>query len=325
MHLDPRRVLEQAGALAPPERCAGLVVGAGFEGRRALLSRLSAGRRLFGNDARVVRMVKDPAKLFPTFDRLGIPHPETRRTRPTATAGWLVKRAGGAGGTHVGPAGLEAPQRGTYFQRHESGVPCSVLFLADGRRAFVVGFNRQWTRAVGEQRPFVYAGAISAPDLPDAVDREVRSCLDRLVAETGLVGLVGLDFLWQGDRWLALEVNPRPTATLDLHDADYPRGLFDAHLEACVGHLPDTAESGRIRRTVRAQVIMTAGAAMELPEGFEFPPWCRDIPRPGHRFAATDPVCTVMAEGPDPDTTVGLLDSRRHSLELQLARVMAGS
>ena len=325
MHLDRTAVLSRADTLAPAARCAGLVVGAGFEGRGALLSRLATGRRLMGNPAPVVAAVKEPRLFFPLLDRLGIRHPEVRYTPPAEPAGWLVKRAGGAGGTHVGFAAQGGKGRDIYFQRLETGRVCSVLFLCDGHRAWVVGFNQQWTRRVGTGRPFVYAGAVGWLALPEAVEQDLRIRLDALVAATGLVGLAGLDFLWRDDGWLALEVNPRPTATIDLYDADFPRGLFHAHLQACAGHLP-LEEVGRSAvRRVRAHAIVPADRPWRLPDGFTFPAWCRDLPPPGHRFEVGEPVCSIHCEAPDSAAAVALLRSRERELEQLMAEVPAGA
>ena len=318
MHLDRAAVLRRANVLAPAAHCAGLIVGSGFERGGTFLAKLAAGRTLMGNQPGVIATVKDPRRLFPLLDRLEIPHPEVRLTPPANPAGWLAKRAGGAGGTHVGEAGEGGKGRGLYFQRFETGRVCSVLFLCDGTRASVVGFNEQWTRQVGATRPFVYAGAVGRLELPEAVEQDVRVRLDGLVSATGLIGLAGLDFLWRGEEWLALEVNPRPTATLDLYDADYPRGLFHAHLQACAGRLP-TEEVPR--STVRAQVIVPADEPWRLPEGFAFPAWCRDLPQDGHRFQAGEPVCTVQAEAADHDTAVSLLRSRRMELQRMMSEV----
>ena len=52
-----------------------------------------------------------------------------------------------------------------------------------------------------------------------------------------------LDFIMRRGRWLALELNPRPTATFELNDPDYPGGLFSWHLRACRGSLTGGREA----------------------------------------------------------------------------------
>lgn len=312
---DRRALLRLAAELTPPRASAGLVYGAGFEGAPELLARLAAGRVLLGNPPEVVAHVRDPARIFPLFDRLEIPHPEVRSTPPEDPAGWLVKRAGGAGGAHIRPATSRWISRDCYFQRRTPGVPHSVLFLADGRRACIVGVNRQWTADARPDRPFLYGGAVGGVPLPPPLAAALPAHLDRLIAATGLVGLNGLDFLVEGERWSALEVNPRPTATLDLYDEDAPGGLFALHLEACRGVLPAASPRGVLHR---AHAIVHASMPFEVSTEFSFPAGCRDLPVPGSRFAVGDPLCSLHAEGTSIAGALMQLAERRRALEAVL-------
>jgi len=310
LHFDRRALFAAARTLAPAALSAGLVYGSGFEGRGAWLGRLAQGRRLAGNHPDVIAELRDPRRFFPLLQRLGIEHPESRVTRPADLEGWLVKRPGSAGGVAVrwaASAGRSLP--GDYYQRWTPGRLRSALFLADGRRALLVGCNRPWTDP-RPGLPFLYGGAVGRIGLPPAVERDLRHRLDALVAATGLRGLNGLDFLLRGDRWFALELNPRPPATLELYDADWPRGLFDAHLHACRGELPGAAPAG----PVRAHAIVRAPRRWVAPAGLGLPPWCADLPRPGLRFGSGDPVCTIRAAGPTPPAALRLLRRRRARL-----------
>lgn len=301
-----RALLQAAGALGR-RASAGLVYGSGFEGRTGLLAKLAGGRTLYGNPPDVVAAIRDPAVLFPLLGRLGIAHPEVRLTAPADLAGWLVKQPGGAGGAHVRNA--EGPHRsaGGYFQRLEPGRTLSVLFLSDGRRAMALGVNRQWTAPARPDLPFLYGGAVGGIRLPRRVDRELGAGLDALVTATGLVGLNGLDFILRGDRWLALELNPRPTATMELYDPDYRRGLFGWHLHACRGELPTAPAAPR---ATRAHAVLYAPAACRPGADVKFPSWCRDVPMPGTSFEAGDPVCTVHAAAADEARVIALLRRR---------------
>ena len=305
LRFDRASLLAAAQELAPPG--SSLVYGSGFEGRVSLLERLARGRALLGNRPSVVTAVRDPRAFFGLLDRLHIPYPRVRLTRPANPRGWLAKRPGGAGGTGVRFAGSSRTGRTVYFQRFAAGRTLSALFLADGCRARVLGFNEQWT-AARSGLPFVYGGAVGGVTPPPAVASAVAAGLDALVAATGLVGLNGLDFiLGDGDEWLALELNPRPTATMELYDPDYPEGLLDRHLRACAGGLPPAAPA----KAARAHAIVHAPGAAVVTHELEFPEWCRDLPRPGTRFSSGDPVCTVHASAPDAAAAVTLVRRRQ--------------
>jgi predicted ATP-grasp superfamily ATP-dependent carboligase len=212
----------------------------------------------------------------------------------------------------------EAAAQDGYFQRRTAGRSLSVLFLADGRRAEVVGFSRQLRRRVGDRR-YTYAGAVGPIDLPAPVSRSLLDALQALVANTGLVGCNSVDFLLTGSRPLVLEINPRPSATMDLYDDDLPKGLFEAHLQACRGCLPGTSFRRRTR-LVRGHAIVYAGARLQIAPDATFPDWCSDTPRPGATVAIDSPVCTVHASGSDVSAVMRLLGRRRRQTELRLTR-----
>ena len=315
IRFDQRALLAAARELASPERCMGVVYGSGFEGRPELLSRVSAGRRLFGNSPAVIASVRDPSRFFPLLDRLGMRYPEVSQTVPSDLAGWLVKHSGGAGGAQVRYADRRALGKGAYYQRWHPGRTLSALFLADGTRALLLGINEQWHSSTRQDRPFLYGGAAGQIRLPQPVESNLKSGLDALVTATGLVGLNGLDFLLHGDAWSVLEVNPRPTATMELYDPDYPDGLFQWHLRACAGELP---ERPALSRVSRAHAIVHSAAAWGVSGSYTFPSWCRDLPQPGTRLAIGDPVCTVHAEAADPHQAIALVRQRKETVESAL-------
>lgn len=267
-----------------------------------------------------MRAVRQPDSFFPLLDQLRIDHPEVRYAAPIDSAGWLIKEPGAAGGTGVRPAGRGRARSTAYFQRHMPGMTCSVLFLANGRRASIVGFNRQWTSGANPALPFLYGGAVGRIQVPAPVEVEIRDRLDALVEVTGLVGLNGVDFLLEGERWSVLEVNPRPTATMELYDADYERGLLEAHLHACSGVLPGSMPPGR---SARASAILHATGDWHVDARFEFPDWCRDLPHPGTHFAPGHPVCTVHAEAATPEAAVSLVRERQRWAEQAFSEAAA--
>jgi predicted ATP-grasp superfamily ATP-dependent carboligase len=110
----------------------GFVYGAGFEDRAGLLELVAQRWTLFGNPPEVVRSVKDPARLAELCATLNIPHPKVSARMPRDGRHWLVKSAGGSGGSHVAPArALRAEGEKIYFQRIASGEPVSILFAGD--------------------------------------------------------------------------------------------------------------------------------------------------------------------------------------------------
>lgn len=297
-----------------------LVTGSGFEGQPALLDALATGRKLLGNSAAAVAVCKDPKSFFTLLDRFGIAHPETSLTLPDNPGGWLAKKVGGSGGTHVRQARRDvAYAAGTYFQRHANGVCASALFLADGHQARIVGFNEVWSRSVGDA-PYAYAGAINRVALSAGLRSRISVDVNTLVGELGLVGLNGMDFIADGDDYRVLEINPRPTATIDLHDDQAAGSLFDLHVLACAGALPPASH---ISNTIRAHAIAySTGARVQIPRR-AFPDWCSDLPADIPGISSGMPVCTVHASGSCTAEVRRQLNRRLAALENQLTEKAA--
>jgi predicted ATP-grasp superfamily ATP-dependent carboligase len=81
---------------------------------------------VLGNDAATVARIKAPESFFAVLDRLGIKHPSTTIEPPPHAAGWLAKRIGGAGGSHIVESRLNSSSRKVYYQHRVEGRPVSA-------------------------------------------------------------------------------------------------------------------------------------------------------------------------------------------------------
>lgn len=312
--IDPR--LAAALAQQHAADCDALVYAAGFEQEPERLVHIAAGRTILGNSAASVRAVKHPLTLGQLLDSTGLPYPETTLSAPASAGGWLVKLIGEQGGAHVmryTPAHRAQP--GEYFQRYVAGTPCSVLFLADGDRAHVVGFSEQLTVPVGDAL-FCYGGALSLARLSASVRGDIEQKLDTIVHDAGLVGLNSMDFVASGERYWVLEINPRPSATMDLYDEDWPKGLLAQHIAACTGELP---QSPLQEQSPRGHAVLYARRAGRVPDGFQWPVWCSDIQSPGTALPAQTPTCMVHATGGSHEQVRAQLFERRETVARALA------
>ena len=284
--------LRALAALAPSP-ILGLVYGAGFEDRPELLTLIAKDWPLLGNDAATVARLKAPESFFAELDRLGIPHPATSSERPAKGAGWLAKRKGGAGGSHIAPSRLKRDARSIYYQERVAGRAVSALFVANGRRARVLGFSEQWT-APTPRSPFRYGGAVRPASLTQSVDRQIASAVTAIAGSFAIVGLASADFLLDGKDAFLLEINPRPGATLDIFDGGV-KPLMRLHLEAIrEERLP---ASGLKFDDVMASAIVYAPSRVSVPAGTVWPDWSADRPKSAERIDKNRPICTVWARG----------------------------
>jgi predicted ATP-grasp superfamily ATP-dependent carboligase len=291
----------------------GIVCGTGFEDRPDLLDRLAQHGRILGSSAATVRHVKDPEAFASLCGDCAVPHPEVSRARPTDTAGWLAKRAGGAGGSHVVAAGTRDAAN-FYYQRHVPGEPVSALFLSDGKRALVLGFSSQWAAPTPHQL-YRYGGAIRPALLPENISSLLEDVVRKIARAIPLLGLCSADFLVDGDDFRLLEVNPRPGATLDIFEAPQ-KSLFALHMAACEGELAAQAPS---LAGVNATAIAYGKHDMHVP-AFDWPEWTADRPHAGTMVRQGEPLCTVRATAMTHAETRALIEQR---LEMILARTHA--
>lgn len=290
--IDADEIVAACGTLAASRSPAGIVCGTGFEDRPNVLARLAAHWPLLGNSPEAVARIKDPVVFANACREAGVPHPEITLARPGDPAGWLIKRIGGAGGTHIGNTDDHSTEERRYFQRRVDGTPVSALVLADGRRALVLGFSMQWP-SPSQKHPFRYGGAARPAPLPPATEVAMTAVLQRLVAAVPVVGLNSVDFLVAGDTFHVLEINPRPGATLDIFD---PPGtsLFALHVSACRGALP--AEPPPFGAAAASAIVYARDEIPEMP-AYDWPEWTADRQTRGTRVAADAPLCTVLASG----------------------------
>jgi uncharacterized protein len=290
-----------------PAPVLGVVCGSGFEDRPALLAKLAQHWPVLGNEADTVAQVKAPEVFFRMLDQLGIPHPATALDRIEAGPDWLVKRIGGAGGSHVATLAVQECSDGIYYQEPLSGRAISAAFVADGARTLVLGFSEQWT-APKAGSPWRYGGAVMPADIGPGRTEEMTDAVVRICGAFGLKGLGSADFIVSAEGAKLLEINPRPGATLDLFDRGEPP-LLGVHVAAVGdGRLPDMAP--RLDGACAAATVF-APAPLTVRQGVIWPDWIVDRPYGGERIDKDRPICTVLAQAGTAGAAKRLAEERR--------------
>jgi len=321
---------------------ADLIVLGGLDARPVLLRQLGERYRLRGNGPEVADVLADPPRWFDVLDRLGIAYPPVTAARPAVARGWLLKHAASCGGQGVMPLDADAVLNTdfdpdhvlaptAYFQREVAGFVVSAIFIADGREARIIGFNRLLCEATAK-RPFQYTGAIVWAGPSTEQQRVIRGWIEGLTRTLELRGINGIDLILPAlgqpasdalvsDRGpLLLELNARPTATLALHTERLPGGAVHCHLEACDGRLPamSSPQQTTVPRTLRGCRVLYAPHPITTTH-CDWSDWCRDRPAPGTRIDAGEPICSVYAEGSDAVRVERLLRWRAAAILSSLA------
>ena len=283
-----------------------------FENHPAAVERLARGRTLWGNDASVLRRVRQPGVISRAA---GVSSPDR----------WLVKpRASGGGhGIEWWSPGNPVPP-GSHVEPFIDGEPGSIVFVAAGGALVPLGLTRQLVGdaafgAIG----FRYCGSILhvIPSEAQAPDRGLSQLLDstRHVARgvvTGfdLVGVNCIDFIARNGMAVPIEINPRWSASMELVERAHGLSVFGVHAAACAtGELPtfDLARAHADSAVIGKAIVF---ARHDITCG-DTVPWLgdstiRDVPHPGEQIPAGRPVCTIFATGADTDACYAGLVAR---------------
>jgi len=299
------------------------------ENHPEVIEALAAARPLAACGPEAVRGVRDPDLLAEVVREAGLWFPETHAA-PTGLpvdGTFLVKPRASAGGRGIRPwLGGPAPaaRSGHRWQRRVRGAEWSAAFVARGGAATLVGVARPvgCRRACGG-RWFGYAGSVGVPlaRVPDALHEPLAVAGRRIAAAFGLVGCFGLDAVIDGrGRMHVLEVNPRPTASLELVERASGWSAAAGHLAACGwGRDPGPPAAGdaswakaivrmpRGSRLPPAESLLRTAAPWTAADGM---PAVVDIPAAGVVPAAGAPLVTVFACGATPRLAESLLRDR---------------
>jgi predicted ATP-grasp superfamily ATP-dependent carboligase len=119
--------------------------------------------------------------------------------------------------------------------------------------------------------------------------------VERLVSELALRGVNSLDFVLKDGEIFAIDLNPRPTATLDLYEHLLSDGWIKHHIRACQGELPVLPIVASA--VVHGQQIVYAPRTLQIPLSMNWPSWVKDRPVSGARIMQGQPLCSLYADG----------------------------
>jgi uncharacterized protein len=264
------------------------IYGSGLECHPDTLQYLANQFTVWGNPPNVFRTVTDKPHFFSILRQLGITYPITYFAPPPTQSHWLLKPLYGQGGQGIQCyAANHAIPPNRYWQQYIAGIACSVLFLADGQQAVLLGFNQQWANNPA-QGDFSFAGIINRADLRHRHQQCLANWVQQLTPAFKLQGLNSLDVIVNHTGCYALEINARPPASMQLYD-----NLLPAHIAACQGQLP--AQPIVTINRITAYQIVYATQSCHIPSDIDWPIECVDLPAAGALIGTGQPICSMMA------------------------------
>ena len=254
------------------------MITGGLDAYPEVVRELERERRNEGSGAEAMTRARDPDVVATALGDAGLPCPALAM-RVDRRRRWLVKPRRGGDGIRVAGSGDRASES-HYLQEHiDRGLPCSAVYRAEGNRVDCLGVTRQ---LVGEPelgaRPFRWCGNIGPLPLSPHAATVFRRIGEVLAAALDLRGFFGIDAVLTSEGPWTVEVNPRYTASVEIVEDIATRGV----LRDCAGKAVVFAESPL---EIRPEVLRVLRESHRLA----------DIPRPGERIEAGDPILTVFA------------------------------
>ncbi len=324
---EPRRDAVGAGGgglsalvdAAATEAPSGVVYGASFENHPALVARLAERHALLGNTPETLRAVATrAARRRAARRRASVP--ATFAAAPDERAGrWLRKPLRGGGGTRVRDwrGGALPPGRSCRSASTASRAPPRRSATGGRGRARAHRAARRRARVRGPRLPLVreHLPAAAAGGRAEALwvrrARSARTWRRR----SGCGGCSASTSSGTASARGRIEVNPRPTASLEAIEAAYGVAVFDAHLRpapvSCRASSPACRAAGKA--VLFATEAVTIGDSERwLERGV------RDVPHPGERIAAGHPICTLVAAATTPQRAWQALEEQAARLRAEL-------
>jgi methenyltetrahydromethanopterin cyclohydrolase len=267
-----------------------VIYGSGFERYVESLNFLHRNLIILGNNPTTFFAAHNKHHFFSSLHRLNIPFPETSFSPPKTVDNWLTKPLQGEGGRDIKKYNSHTEKQSMcYWQKHQIGTPMSVLFIANNKGCEAIGYHKQWTTC---KDVFIFSGLISQPDIDDKIKRPLNLWINLLAKEFSLRGLNSLDFILRDKHLYILELNARPSASMQLYDEDLLTHHINSFLDESVA-LPSTGGLANYQ----AYKIIFAESDCMINQHIQWPTWASDIPVENTFIHTGTPICSIIACG----------------------------
>ncbi len=287
--LNLKNIRHSVESLKRRYRLTDVIYGSGFESYPESLIFLQNELRIIGNSPAVFNAVQDKRFFFQRLDELRINYPAVSYTCPLNHSQWLVKPYHGEGGIGVRrySSNLRIDSQSVYWQRYIVGDTLSVLFVSTQESVRIVGFQRQLVYDKNAPHEFLFAGVVSYPNLSVEIKELIQGWVVRLALRLELRGLNSMDFIVSGRQCYVLEINARPSSSMQLYGHD----LITAHIESVT--------RGSLDVDVDAEVfcgykIVYADSEIRIISD-RWPKWVADRPSKGSIIGQGEPICSIIA------------------------------
>ncbi len=306
--LELKYVRKALSVLSHHNRIRYVVYGSGLELYNSTIKFLFQNLVVLGNTQDVFSLIQNKTYFFSRLKYLGILFPDITFQAPEINDNWLVKPKQGEGGLGIKKyERLSKITTSCYWQKFITGKAMSVLFVANGNEYKIIGFNKQYFTRI-EDNQFVFSGVISQPEINKDIIQTINLWLAALIPDFALKGVNTLDFIVKNNCCYVLEVNARPSASMQLYQQDlltrHINSFIDAQLQSVI-----------VIKTYKAYKVVFAEAEVFINDHIQWPQWVVDIPKSGSIIHTGMPICSIIADGKNEPQINNLLLNRQQYLK----------
>lgn len=323
-NFNPENLLQLTRELLKKNAIDATLLSTGLDDSPDILFELNNMVPIIGNQPHVIERIRYKIYFFQELKHLGIPRPETAMAENFEEArkkakdiGYpvLVKPSRGFAGVGIrkaqSPKELKQAFRDAslvdekiLIQEYISGTPASVSLISSTNETTALTLNEQLLgiSEVGQKEPFGYCGNVVPLMATRAVIDKCKTIAERITLHFGLVGSNGVDLVISKEGIpYVVEVNPRFQATLECVEQVLGINMVEAHVKACLqGILPTILKKTAAFCT---RLILFAPQRSIVPDLNAFEE-VRDIPLPKVIIEKGEPVCSIVVEGANRESSL---------------------
>ena len=189
---------------------------------------------------------------------------------------------------------------GTYAQQYVHGQLYSAVFISTDSGTYCIGacYGLVKTNQYDKKR-FIYAGNIGPVTITNELSDWLQKISTVLCKHTELRGIWGIDFIESVGKYYLIEVNPRYTSSIEVHEKATGRTLIRELLTDKIGSQFDTPSTMIAKGTYYSQKYQTISNSFfdTLIKSEDIYIHYTDIPSHKTTFNIDDPVLTILAYG----------------------------
>jgi predicted ATP-grasp superfamily ATP-dependent carboligase len=266
-----------------------LIIGTGIELFYNLVNKLPDHIAYVGNSVQTLSLLRQPEAFFNLLDNHSLPYPTVcYKADEIDASNWIYKSLASFGGLGIANTAASKKQKNGFYQHLINGQSASACFIANGKQAKILSVNLQTVtpqnfQLLQIQTPF---------EIPAYIQQQLEHVIVTITSATELKGIASLDFMMTDNGIFILEINPRYSASAEL--TPFPSELFQWHLKACQGILPDIPSHEDNKTSLLTYVYADSdGVIIREPNWSES---CHDLPHAGSTIREGAPICTIIVE-----------------------------